>query len=232
MDRTRLPHSKAAPIEIGPQKPPRAKATTFSLLQHPEGWDTSATHIDRMPAEQARITNETFQNTSEGKTSYGRDLEEFLGHGIYEPIKGEAGRPLYQGYAEKLPHGATPGQTVRVTLIEMIHYGVTPFMGPGGNSIGAGTLEDFQDRLAADDRYEWELVIHEGVYRRPDILEMKHLKKSDSDYFKHCRLGGLAVVKRGQRIEPAAQYKAGSKIRRNDPCPCGSGIKSKKCCNG
>jgi len=34
-------------------------------------------------------------------------------------------------------------------------------------------------------------------------------------------------AKDGQRIEP---YHAPQKIGRNDPCPCGSGKKYKKCC--
>ena len=29
---------------------------------------------------------------------------------------------------------------------------------------------------------------------------------------------------------PAATYKPGPKVGRNDPCPCGSGKKYKKCC--
>jgi uncharacterized protein YecA (UPF0149 family) len=34
----------------------------------------------------------------------------------------------------------------------------------------------------------------------------------------------------GQNLAPAAKDAEGHKVGRNDPCPCGSGKKYKKCC--
>ena len=56
-------------------------------------------------------------------------------------------------------------------------------------------------------------------------------------FFTHCRpfVAEVATLWRGQSLEPkevphraAANFKTG----RNDPCPCGSGLKYKKCCLG
>jgi uncharacterized protein YecA (UPF0149 family) len=47
-----------------------------------------------------------------------------------------------------------------------------------------------------------------------------------ADYWKRQQM--LAGVPRIMNLEPRAQ--APQKIGRNDPCPCGSGKKYKKCC--
>jgi uncharacterized protein len=59
-------------------------------------------------------------------------------------------------------------------------------------------------------------------------------------FFTHCRpfVQELAALWRQQSLEghtppvQATGAKAGPKIGRNDPCPCGSGLKYKKCCLG
>jgi uncharacterized protein len=59
-------------------------------------------------------------------------------------------------------------------------------------------------------------------------------------FFTHCRpfVQELAALWRQQSSEgqtslvQATGAKAGAKIGRNDPCPCGSGLKYKKCCMG
>ena len=59
-------------------------------------------------------------------------------------------------------------------------------------------------------------------------------------FFTHCRpfVQELAALWRRQSLEEqtplvkATGAKAGPKIGRNDPCPCGSGLKYKKCCMG
>jgi len=38
------------------------------------------------------------------------------------------------------------------------------------------------------------------------------------------------MAEAAKRKEAVAVGKAGSKVGRNDPCPCGSGKKYKKCC--
>jgi len=56
-------------------------------------------------------------------------------------------------------------------------------------------------------------------------------------FFSHCRpfVEELANLWRRQSLEPqtpAATVRSGPKTGRNDPCPCGSGRKYKKCCLG
>jgi Mlc titration factor MtfA (ptsG expression regulator) len=69
-------------------------------------------------------------------------------------------------------------------------------------------------------REEFFSVISEYFFERPKLLERKHpeLYNQLSDIFKIklSRKYGLKSTKR--------------EIGRNDPCPCGSGIKFKKCC--
>ncbi len=54
---------------------------------------------------------------------------------------------------------------------------------------------------------------------------------------RHCDVEGAQpivmprlVVRRTESTEPAEPIRVGQKIGRNDPCPCGSGKKYKKCC--
>ncbi len=51
-------------------------------------------------------------------------------------------------------------------------------------------------------------------------------------FFNHCRpfLSALSAQIRHQPDMPLRQTPAGKKTGRNDPCPCGSGRKYKKCC--
>ncbi len=59
-------------------------------------------------------------------------------------------------------------------------------------------------------------------------------------FFNHCRpfIEEVAALWRRQTLiqqttsEHRAHLRAGPKIGRNDPCPCGSGLKYKKCCLG
>jgi len=57
-------------------------------------------------------------------------------------------------------------------------------------------------------------------------------------FFNHCRpfLANLAALGEGRATEgqvlkvSAADSRKGPKVGRNDPCPCGSGLKYKNCC--
>ncbi len=81
---------------------------------------------------------------------------------------------------------------------------------------------------------DWRIVEQGGqediFFRRvADILK-------DGDYLawfrkRHSRLKSLYRIYR-QRHSPAKSAPAGQKMGRNEPCPCGSGIKYKKCCLG
>ena len=45
-------------------------------------------------------------------------------------------------------------------------------------------------------------------------------------------LGGCRGVRPTSALHPVATMEAMAKIRRNEPCPCGSGSKAKRCCYG
>ncbi len=68
-------------------------------------------------------------------------------------------------------------------------------------------------------RSEFFAVISEYFFERPKLLEQKHpeLYKLLEKVFKHD-------------MSSRNLTKKSTKIRRNDPCPCNSGLKFKKCC--
>lgn len=47
---------------------------------------------------------------------------------------------------------------------------------------------------------------------------------------KQLKLIGLTRKQYLEQVEPIRDSKVNPKINRNDPCPCGSGLKYKKCC--
>jgi Mlc titration factor MtfA (ptsG expression regulator) len=71
----------------------------------------------------------------------------------------------------------------------------------------------------ATDKVEFFSVIGEYFFERPKLLKQKHPKLYAilEDTFKQ----NMADIKKGKRSK---------EIHRNDPCPCGSGLKYKKCC--
>ena len=58
-----------------------------------------------------------------------------------------------------------------------------------------------------------------------DGVEYKHHERSD---FK--RIDGRWFFMNGEKVSAPPVRRVGEKVGRNDPCPCGSGKKHKKCC--
>ena len=58
-----------------------------------------------------------------------------------------------------------------------------------------------------------------------DGVEYKHHERSD---FK--RIDGRWFFMNGEKVSAPPVRRTGEKVGRNDPCPCGSGKKHKKCC--
>ena len=52
----------------------------------------------------------------------------------------------------------------------------------------------------------------------------------DREAFEEVAPGVGGVVDALEDFEPPKPYKAPERVNRNDPCPCGSGKKYKKCC--
>ena len=69
-----------------------------------------------------------------------------------------------------------------------------------------------------------ERKLNPNAWRFPEVLE-----RAGKQFPKLLeRSGGAALAS-----EPGKPYeRPGSKVGRNDPCPCGSGKKYKKCCSG
>lgn len=93
------------------------------------------------------------------------------------------------------------------------------------------------ERLAED--CEWQsLTIHKATANQDTaevdfVVQVKHggrvVRKGASSKFR-CDDGEWLFVSSKQKQQLAHQRKM--KAGRNDPCPCGSGIKFKKCCEG
>ena len=63
------------------------------------------------------------------------------------------------------------------------------------------------------------------AHYREDGLERRHSERSRFRWD-----AGRWYYVDGETPKPLTQTNAGPKIGRNDPCPCGSGRKFKKCC--
>ena len=64
--------------------------------------------------------------------------------------------------------------------------------------------------------------------RARSVCEGSELTKNDFNTFDEQREAAVAGSQSGERPKPFVRGKA--KVGRNDPCPCGSGKKYKKCC--
>jgi len=72
------------------------------------------------------------------------------------------------------------------------------------------TSERAQEVLAVCDQYDWKAIVGIEPNKPEDLTDFERL------------LGGQE-----QRSMPVTR---GPSVGRNDPCPCGSGAKFKKCC--
>jgi len=71
----------------------------------------------------------------------------------------------------------------------------------------------------ATNKIEFFAVISEYFFERPKLLQQKHPKL-------YKLLEGIFDQKMAKKLKKTSS----SEINRNDPCPCGSGKKYKKCC--
>jgi len=80
---------------------------------------------------------------------------------------------------------------------------------------------DIKDGGPDDETANIEFVAH---FRQKDKLkthhEMAHFKRHEGEWFFYD----------GQGVVPKQVVRKNPKVGRNDPCPCGSGKKYKKCC--
>lgn len=72
-----------------------------------------------------------------------------------------------------------------------------------------------------DERGEVEFIARYAI----DGVEHAHHELSE-----FRRIDGRWFFVNGEKVSAAPVRRTGSKVGRNDPCPCGSGKKHKKCC--
>ncbi|AKH19770.1 YchJ family protein [Sedimenticola thiotaurini] len=63
-----------------------------------------------------------------------------------------------------------------------------------------------------------------ATYKEKGVIRQHHERSSFS------KLDGVWYFVEGELVPPATRVNSSPKIGRNDPCPCGSGKKYKKCC--
>ena len=77
------------------------------------------------------------------------------------------------------------------------------------------TLEKAEEIMSLCDSRGWKAIVGVEPQEPEDLTDLRRLLGSNSDY-----LGG-------QQATVASRVPA---VGRNDPCPCGSGRKFKRCC--
>ncbi|MBK5252405.1 MAG: preprotein translocase subunit SecA [Peptostreptococcaceae bacterium] len=75
-------------------------------------------------------------------------------------------------------------------------------------------------------KYMYHVTI-ETKTQRKQLTTIEDEKGSDLDYRQGMRVGTPANAPSDEKAKP---FVSGKKVGRNDPCPCGSGKKYKKCC--
>ena len=95
---------------------------------------------------------------------------------------------------------------------------------PGTSFANAYGLEDIADSFDTGDAPEWHRFANPWAFYEPEqILQRQERWLRESEWesasFDDEPPGAQEPFVRGQ-----------SKVGRNDPCPCGSGLKYKKCC--
>jgi preprotein translocase subunit SecA len=84
------------------------------------------------------------------------------------------------------------------------------------------------------EREKWKHEYHEKKRKRPSIIDEMELYDREMSYWDDDELP-ISDEFSGLRMDatpnPAfVNYPSSMKVGRNDPCPCGSGKKYKKCC--
>ena len=80
-----------------------------------------------------------------------------------------------------------------------------------------------------------------GTVKKPAVLRVPNLDRAE-EVAAECREYGVHFVLAvepdepedisdlDRALNPLEPIRAAPKVGRNDPCPCGSGLKTKKCC--
>lgn len=80
---------------------------------------------------------------------------------------------------------------------------------------------DVTDGKPGDDKGTVEFI---ATYKEHDLIKPHHEVSNFS------KVNGVWYFVDGELVMPKTTVRSGQKVGRNDPCPCGSGKKYKKCC--
>jgi uncharacterized protein YecA (UPF0149 family) len=138
----------------------------------------------------------------------------------------------------------THEEDIKSHILELVHTTQDPtFL-----SLAADDLAFFHDpsvlpeikerftRLADTSFIKWEEIEEatKGVYKDVDRWEFERHTRDPLDHFSRENIERLHKIsyaeKKKEPSRPKEPIIKGKKIGRNDPCPCGSGKKFKKCC--
>ncbi len=109
---------------------------------------------------------------------------------------------------------------------------------------GFGLFEEFIERVDRDSLhalFHLEVAVQPAEYEGEDLSQVKTRHDGSDSYRQAARQAeagqaaapstpASAIAASGQPPAPPKPISAGPKVGRNDPCPCGSGQKFKRCC--
>jgi len=88
---------------------------------------------------------------------------------------------------------------------------------------------NFESQEVEQEEFKWIIEALKSKYEYFDMRVKARYGRIKNEYFDHLKL----IEKQNDKIEKGqvlSSYTKNKKIGRNDPCPCGSGKKHKKCC--
>jgi hypothetical protein len=88
----------------------------------------------------------------------------------------------------------------------------------------AAITKDEDPEAAFDLMHRFRKHVHDAVSIFPDVVTRRREKELFAKYY------NMLAGKLGKAVEPLEVRQVTAKVGRNDPCPCGSGKKYKKCC--
>ncbi|OWV16515.1 hypothetical protein B7992_02020 [Fibrobacter sp. UWH1] len=166
-----------------------------------------------------------------------------FGDEITEIMEGQKGKQIYQPTREEIEHWgfAETDLNTYIPEYEKLFNAVKQFKDPETALDIASYLLEFCMRGKNPFR-EIEFLRTEFGLELKDINEVERVLRPLQEFNNNCRMWTnlghtpLSLPRPGSNANPFGLangipfQNSGPKVGRNDPCPCGSGLKFKKCC--